>query len=381
MLTQENIKALKLWQAAEGKASHGYKSQREAQYLLAESIASGEFPTQILPAVRRTVTEVYERTERIHDQFTTRKTVQAINVEEDVNVFTFDGQDNIPDVNAGDRFVKGGLPTILPREKYPQIGMTASGKKIIARKIGEAFGLDWEAVVRARGANVNVIRSAFEAFGRHAGNQEDIDVALQLVTPTGFNTDTLADALAVSGNPDLNTDPETLSNVVAELLERPVEGVIPGYTSYALLTAPSNVAAAQRALQQRTITRVPARTGTDSATAGLEFTETIPVGAQVDVIGWRWLQRIFPDMGRGWMLVPKASDDDLPVLTSNYLEGYETPSVWIKDSNARQVGGGAVNALTDGDFDSDAVETKVRHVHGANLLWGAGIAYSLGTNV
>lgn len=372
--------ALKLWQAAEGIAPHGYRSQAEAQFKLSESISSGEFPTQILPAVRQVTQRVYDRQELVHGQFTSRRTVSAINVDEVVNVYDFGDQSNIPDENAGDRFVDGGLPTILPREKYPQIGMRATDKSIRARKIGEAFGLDWEAIVRMRGTNVNLIRDAFEAFGRHAANQEDIDVAKLLVTPSGFNTTALADALAVTGNPDLTSDPDTLGDVIDTLLQRPVEGVLPNYTSYSLLVAPGNARAARQALATRRVRSVPARTGTDSADRGKEWEEQIVLGADVNVVVFPWLAKVWSGIGKGWILVPNAASDDLPVLSSNYLEGYETPSVWIKDSNARQVGGGAVDPTTDGDFDSDALETKVRHVHGANALWTAGIAFSTGAN-
>lgn len=379
-ITQENVKALKLWQAAEGKNLHGHESRERAQLALAESVASGEFPTQILPAVRKTLTTVYDETEVVTPQFTTRKTVEAIGVDEKVEVFEFDDQENIPGQNAGDTFISGGLPTILPREKYPQIGFSATDKSIRARKIGEAFGLDWEAVVRSRGAKVNLIREAFTAFGRHAKNQEEIDVAKLLVTSSGFNTTALTGALAVPSSPDLNTDPDTLGDVIDTLLQRPVQGVLPNYTSYSLLVAPGNARAARQALATRRVRNVPARTGSGSENRGKEWEEQVVLGADVNVVVFPWLAKIWSSIGKGWILVPNPAAGDLPVLTSNYLEGYEAPSVWVKDSNARTVGGSAVNSLVDGDFDSDAVETKVRHVHGANALWVAGIAYSDGTN-
>lgn len=387
MATAAQVKALKLWQAAEGIAPHGYASQAEAQLRLAESIASGEFPTQILPAVRQTVQKVYDRVEVKHQSFTTRKTVQAIEVDEKIDVFKMENQDNIPGINAGDTFVPGGLPRLLPREKYPEISMTASGKTIRASKLGEAFALDWETIVRSRGARVDILREAFEAFGRHARQQEDIDVAKLLVNASGFKTGAgtaLNSAYAVPGNPDL-TDPMTISTVVEAVLQRTVGDAtvgqtLPNYDGFTLLVGRGMEGAAKRALSTRTVTRVPARTGTDSADTGVQYEETIPVGANVDVVSWDWLNRIYPSFGKGWILVPRVSGDELPVLTSNYLEGYETPSVWIKDSNARTVGGSEVNPRVDGDFDSDALETKVRHVHGASALWTSAIAFSTGAN-
>lgn len=382
-LTQKNIEALRLWRAAEGKApvaggrTPTASERRMAQFRLAEAVASGEFPTQILPAVRRTLQARFDRTPRVHGQFTTRKTVQAINVEEEVNVYSFGDQSNLEDLNtAGDGFVKGGLPTLLPRQPYPQIGLTATGKKIKARKMGEAFGLDWEAIVRQRGTNVNLIRESFEAFGEHAANQEEIDVARLLVKASGFavaSGEGLNGATAISGNPDLY-DPEDIAVALGTLLNTNVEGQLPNYDRFVILTTVANAPLIQRAVGARRFVRNP------GATTGYSWEETVDFGAQIDVIGWKWLTAIWPAMGKGAIILPVASDTELPVLTSNYLEGYETPSLWIKDSNARNIGGGEVNPEVDGDFDSDAIVTKVRHVHGANSLWNAGIGYTTGAN-
>lgn len=384
MLTEAQKRAGLLWAAAEGRAvgdapKPTREEKRQAQFTLSESIAAGEFPTQIAPIVRRTLQKVYVGTPQRHQEFTQRKTVQAIDTDEQYNIYTFDDQGNIPATNAGDTFIQGGLPRLLPREKYPQIGLTASGKSLRASKIGEAFGIDWEAIVKSKGTNVNFVRDAVEAFGRHASNQEEIDVAKQLVTSTGFNTTTLANSLAISGNPDLS-NPQTLQSTIGAVLNRTVGGALPAYDKFVVLTSVAYAPTARQALAARRITRVPARTGAGSTAQSAQWEETLEFGADFEVIGWKWLTQIFPGLGNGWILLPVAGADDLPILTSNFLEDYEEPSFWIKDSNARNVSGGEVNVEADGDYDSDALETKVRHVHGSNLLWGEAIAYSLGTN-
>lgn len=393
MLTKENLAASRLWAAAEGRVM-GLKDGKpvlptreqryKAQIRIAESIAQGEFPTQILPDVRRTLVSVFESVERIADRFTTRMTTEAIDVDEQYQVASFGDQSNIPGLNQGENFIPGGLPRIGPREKYPQIGMTASGKAYRTRKIGEAFGIDWEAIVRSRGAKVNLIREAFETFGRHAGNQEEIDVFKLLVTSAGFNTaagGALNGAVAMPGNPDLY-DPEDFAAAIAAAnavsltvgTAGTTQTIPVNYTDFVILTTPENAPRIKQASQAKRITRTP------GTTTGSSWEETIDFGGTIEVIGSHWLKKIFPAIGKGWIMIPIVSGDDLPILSSNFLEGYETPSVWIKDSNARLVGGGAVNSLVDGDFDSDALETKVRHVHGANVFWNNGIVFSTGAN-
>lgn len=389
-LTTRQLEAAKLWAAAEGReigtaGQPGYvaaptrSEQREAQFRISEEIAAGEFPSQLLPVMRRTLQKVQQTVQVVTPQFTTRKLVQAINVEEEIDIYSFDDQSNIPGENAGKTFTPGGLPALLPRERYPQIGLTASGKRIKAGKFGEAFGMEWEAIVRQRGMNVRLIRESIEAFGRHAKNQEEIDVARRLVSSTGFATTLTSVGIAMAGNPDLSS-PETLPAAIAASKARKVGGVDTSYSSYVLLVAPAYEAQARRILAARRVTQVPARTGADSAVRSESWEEQIDLGGNVTVIGWKWLSTIYGSLGKGWILLPVASGDDLPILTSNYLEGYEQPSMWIKDSNARSFSGGEVNPEVDGDFDSDAVWTKVRHVHGSDLLWGDGIVFSTGAN-
>jgi hypothetical protein len=393
MITQENLKASRLWAAAEGRPI-GMRGERpvyptreqrfRAQIAIAESIAAGEFPTQILPDVKRTLVTAFESIPRVTPNFTTRLTVDAIDVAEKYQVASFGDQTNIPALNQGETFVPGTLPRIGPREKYPQIGMTATEKEYKARKIGEAFGIDWEAIVRSRGAKIDIMRTAFETFGRHAGNTEEVDIFRLLVDSGGFRTgagEALNDAIPMTSNADL-WDPEDFAVAIAlantAVLTVGTSGTtstVPvNYTDFAILATPENAPRIKAASQAKRITRNP------GVSSGTSWEETVDFGGTVEVYGVEWLKKLWPSIGKGWIMVPVVSSDDLPILASVYLDGYEEPSVWIKDSNARQVGGGAVNPLTDGDFDSDAVETKVRHVHGGQFLWTDGIVYSTGAN-
>lgn len=378
MATQKQIEALALWRVAEGKAPKPgaplpTRRQREAaQIKFAESIAYGDLPTQLLPSLRRTLVRQFEETPVEHGAFTTRFTVQGIDVAEPVEVYKFD-QDNVPDSNMGDKFIDGGLPSIGRREPYPQIGLSATDKSVKASKFGEAFGIDWEAVVNSRGRNVNLVRDAIEEFGRHARQQEDINVAKLLVNGSGFVTGNLPGG-ALAGNPDF-TDPTQIADALVTLMNREVNGKLPDYDRFVVLTSRANAPKIRQAIGSRRIVRNP------GATSGASWEETLEYGVGVEVIGWRWLQKIWPSIGKGFLVVPVPSTTDAPVLSSVYLDGYETPSMWVKQSNAISANGGGVGDPMDGDFDSDAILTKVRHVHGAQALWTEGIGYSTGANV
>ena len=375
--TQRTVEAAKLY-------LHALEGSRKAQFQVAESIANGDFAEPIAPVLAKQVVKVYHDTDQSSDQFTTRKTVSGIDRDETVQVLVIDSdQSNIPDQNMGDRWIPGTLPTIGPREQYPQIGLfPAYEKKIRASKVGEAFGIDWEAIVNSRGGEVDLIDNAVSSFGTHAANTGEARVAKQLVKSTGFSDAVVAQGKNIPGNPDFS-DAVAFADALATYQETPIEidGNEIAYDSYTLLCAPGQEYRYRRMLEARALRRVPARTGTDSEVPGLEYEFNVNIPVTINVIEWSWLRKVWPGIGKGYILVPRGGDaGTYPVLTKNYLRGYEQPSFWVKDANARQYRGGDVNVRADGDFDSDAIATKVRHVIGANLLWGDGILYSTGSN-
>lgn len=54
-------------------------------------------------------------------------------------------------------------------------------------------------------------------------------------------------------------------------------------------------------------------------------------------------------------------------ITIGFLRGHESPEIWMKSPNAIRAGGGAVSPLS-GDFDTDSVEYRVRHVTGVLMV-------------
>jgi len=66
-----------------------------------------------------------------------------------------------------------------------------------------------------------------------------------------------------------------------------------------------------------------------------------------------------------WFLVADPADvTQRPAFMFGFLRGRRDPQLFVKDSNQRQLGGGVVNPL-EGDFDSDSIDYKLRHIIGA----------------
>lgn len=69
-----------------------------------------------------------------------------------------------------------------------------------------------------------------------------------------------------------------------------------------------------------------------------------------------------------------------PALQMGFLRGNEQPAVFLKDPSARRVGAGVADPF-EGDFDSDAIEYKVRHVLGGGVVEVKATVASNGTGV
>jgi len=380
MPTKSQLEAAKLWRAAEGKSltvdgpAPTRREQSAAQIKFSESIAYGGLATQLQPALVRTLRSYFDSTPVVADQFTRLWELEGIDRDEEYNIYGFN-QDDIPETNNGDTFIPGGLPSIGRRESYPEIGVQASGKKGRVSKVGEAFGIDWESLVNSKGSKINLIRDAIERFGRDAANEGDIRVAKQLVNSSGFvTTGEMANATALTGNPDL-LDPLSLAEAIAQLQAVQVQGMENEVSKFVVLTSVANAPKIRQGIANRRIIRNP------GVEAGASWEETVDYGAEVEVLGFSWLKSIWSGIGSGALIVPVPRAEQLPVLTRNRLQGYAEPSFWIKDSNAKSAnGGGEINPEADGDFDSDAIVSKVRHVVGASTLWANQIGYTTGSN-
>lgn len=64
-----------------------------------------------------------------------------------------------------------------------------------------------------------------------------------------------------------------------------------------------------------------------------------------------------------WFLFANPSSQR-PALEMGFLRGHPEPEVFMKEPNAVRVGGGGVVNPLDGDFDTDSLRYKVRHVFG-----------------
>lgn len=369
-VSERNVEAAKLFEGA----LHG---DRQAGVKLAEEIAFGDLPAQIVPLIRRTLVQNYGKQETVWDKFTSVEKVESIDRSEELMKANFLNQDNIPGENFGEAFVPGSLPKHTPGTKVPTLLPQGTKKYVSATSYAEGLAINWQSIVNTRGQGLNLITKGLEAFAIHASATEDVAATRLLMNGGGINASTFNGSTGYGGN-HLAGDAPLASILDIQAAVQQAQTFWLDYTNvyfdkFSLVVAPTQVSQAKQVLSSREITSVGA-----TAARANKYKQEIDLGAEITVVGNRWLTA--PGIGgsaasTAWFLVPTGTLN--PALASIRLDGYEVPSFFMKAPNQVAVGGSG--AGSEFDFDSDSIESKVRHVVGANALWTAGIVYSLGS--
>lgn len=369
-VSDRNVEAAKLWEGAR----HG---DRRAGVKLAEEIANADLPAQIVPLIRRTLVQNYGAQPTVWDHFTGVETVESIDRSEELMKANFLDQSNIPGQNFGETFVPGALPKHTPGTKVPTLLPQGTSKYISATSYAEGLAINWQSIVNTRGQGLDLVTKGIESFARHAAGAEDVAATRLLMTAGAINATTFNGSTGYGGN-HLAGDAPLASILDLQAAVQQAQTFWIDYTNvyfdkFALVVAPTQVSQAKQVLSSRKITSIGATSARASA-----YEQEIDLGAEIEVVPNRWLTS--PSLGgaagsSAWFLVPQGQLN--PALASTRLLGYEVPAFFMKAPNQIAVGGSG--AGSEFDFDSDAIESKVRHVVGGNALWTQGIVYSLGT--
>jgi hypothetical protein len=223
-------------------------------------------------------------------------------------------------------------------------------------KHGRKMPFSWETTIND---DLDALKDIPERFGRAARRSEEYFVTGLFVDANGPHASfyTGGNANIVTSNPVLSlaalqTALEVLSAQTDQngnpILIDVVELVVPG----ALEVTAMNIL----------------------NTLQIEMTEKSGTSARKTVVQ-NWLKTKFNLNVNPWIPLVATSahgstswflfanpNADRPALEMGFLRGHEEPEIFMKAPNATRIGGG-MDAM-DGDFDTDSIEYKVRHVFG-----------------
>jgi len=260
----------------------------------------------------------------------------------------------------------GALDTVAQQEEYRAAGAAEGQYTYAVQKYGRKFKFSWESFVND---NLGAFSEVPMALGR-AARRTTARFATSLIcgaagpNPVFFS--------AANGNM-MNGGNSALSQAslaaAANLLAQQMDnGGEPIFNDPAVLVVPPSLKLT--AMQIVNALQIRAQSAGGADVGGTVQLDTVNLFQNLKIAVEPYISRIITagTVGRtSWFLAADPAQSERPAVEIGFLQGHEEPQIAMKSPNAVMVGGGDVNAFA-GDFDTDSIEFRVRHIVGGTLM-------------
>lgn len=334
---------------AAGLVADVYEGKRP-MHSLQEAMSTSDFPLLFGDLLDRQMLGAYREWPTSWAKIARRASVRDFRT---VKRFTMDG-------------AEGVLPVVPQGAEYPEAALTEGSFPYAVQKYGRRVPFLWEVFVND---DLDALRSTPDRLAKAARMSEEKFATQLYAAATGPNATFFA-----SGNANLVTagagsalSTTSLQSAFTLIWAQKDKDGNPVFTGKVRLVVPPQLAVVAQNILNATEIRGAAGGGTSPADqitarnwmAGeiveLVINPWLPIVTTTGTIGaTAWYLFAEPDVGR-------------PAVEVGFLRGHESPELFMKSPNATRIGGGNV-AAEDGDFDTDGINYKVRHVFGGTLL-------------
>ena len=275
---------------------------------------------------------------------------------------TYARQAIVNDFRTVNRFAIGGGEAVLdevPEQgAYPMAALSESRYQYAVKKYGRRIPLSWEALIND---DLGALTDIPQRFGRASRRSEDKFATQLHVDANGPHASvyTAGNKNIITSNPALSiAGLQTGYKVLAAMLDSDGEPIM---IDGVILEVPPALEITARNILNATQLYVGAVGDNQLVTLNwMKERTTLVVNPYIPLVA------TVADGDTCWFLHASPSSGN-PAFEIGLLRGHAEPEIFMKAPNAQRVGGGIVNPL-DGDFDSDSVEYKVRHVFGGSTL-------------
>jgi hypothetical protein len=321
---------------------------RRPSYHLQEAMTTSDFPILFSDILDRQVLADYQQAEPVWRSFARTSRVRDFR---EVKRYTVDGG-------------MGLLPEVPEKNEYPEdsIPDLAPFTYRVTKK-GKRFQLTWETLVND---DLDIMSRLPRNLAVSARNSESVFATKLFVSSTGPNSTffTSGNGNLLTGNPALSI---TALQAAFTLLSkhRDTDGNPIVIDAAVLMVPPALEVVARNIINA---TQILAASGGGDGTENDQLTVANWMKNKVTLVVNPWLPVI--DTTRGdtaWYLLQAPGGAGRPISEIGFLNGYDAPQLFMKSSDAIRVGGGLTSPM-DGDFDTDSIQYKLRHVFGGTLL-------------
>ena len=333
---------------AQGLPSHRH------EYLLREALTTSDFPYLFGDVLDRQVLAQYKATESTWRKYVKTSTVSRI----------------YPQV-GGYRFsITGGderLATVNEKGEYLASTRGEGKYELTVQKYGRQFDISWEAMIND---DLGALQDTPMRFAKAAIRTEQYTTINEYSSDTGTHGagNLYDDATAGEINGSVNL--LTIANL-EEGLEAMASWLDAG-GSPIMNRAKYLVVPPALEMTARQIITSSTKMWSDNAAGPVPYPTNNVVsqmGLELIVEPWLPICDDNTDGDTSWYLF--ADPSDIACLEAGFLKGHERPEICMKASNKVTVGGGAIGPMS-GDFATDNVFYRVRHIFGVTKLdWRA----------
>lgn len=302
-----------------------------------ESMSTSDFPILFGDTLHRELARRYAVRQPVWRQFAARQVVRDFRPTKIIEFF-----------GGGARLSK--VPEL---KEYPARGFDESQFETTLAKYGDRLQWSWEMQVND---DLGAFQNAPDSLSRGAVSTEDY-----------LATSVLADAsgpkawLGTPGTAKLDTD--SLEVGLQAVMDASDEDGNPIDIGTPVLVIPRSLALTAQNIVNTTKIETQKGSGTGQTRRevngnGLSATPKIVVND--------WLTRIDETANKAttWYLLPDPSGPR-PAVYETFLQGYETPDLRVKADAGMRLGGGNIDP-SEGSFERDDVQYRIRHVVGGN---------------
>ena len=342
-----------------------YEGQRPI-YHLREALTTGDFPLLFADIIDREMLADYVATDKSWPLWAKRGTVPDFR---NVNRFAIDGSEAV-------------LAAVVQGDQYPESNLTDTRYTYAVGKYGRRMAFAWESMVND---DLDGLKSIPSRMARGASRAEE-KFATQLIADANGPHATMFSAgnknQVIVANGSLTANPlltiaglQNAMTVLAKQLDKDGEPI--AISAVTLVVPPALRITAENILNANELWIVGDGGGGSA-------------NQQIHAQNWmKAMTRIAVDYylpivsttngGTSWYLFA-SPEEGRPAVEVGFLRGHENPETFVKLADSQLLGGGVTDP-SEGDFDTDSIQYKVRHVFGGTRLDPKMAVASNGTTV
>lgn len=317
---------------------------RRPAYVLKEALGTSDFPNLFADVLDRQVLANYQEAPQTYRNYVKIATVSDFRL---VKRFRVDGSEAV-------------LAAVKPQAEYPESKLTDGVFSYAVGKYGRKIPFAWETMIDD---DLQALQDIPARFGKAARRSEE-KFATQLFSSSTGPLSTLytsGNKNIVTANPALSIDGlQTAMTVLYNQVDS--EGEPIAIEAMELVVPPALLITAQNILNSTQLWLNENGGSTNTRLIAQNWMK-----GMVRINPNYYLPLVDTTSGSAaWYLFASPSNGR-PALEMGFLRGHENPELFVKQSNSLRIGGGEGDPI-NGDFDTDSIQYKIRHVFGGTQL-------------